>query len=183
MPKTAKSLYNKDVMNMHRMARSFFKKTMRRLAVSRRGAAAVEFALITPFLLAGLTGVANYGIAMYDKMELVSAARTGAQLAIYNGTNTTTTETAAIAAAVVAASNLSITTNDVTALESYNCDDGTSITDPSSDTCADGGSIQYYMTVTATETFIPMIIGKDAALLIFGRDSLTLSGSVRVRTK
>ena len=167
---------------MHRLARLVSKKMMHRLSSCRRGAAAVEFALIMPFLLAGLTGVADYGMAMYDKMELVSAARAGAQLAIYNGTNSTATQTNAIEAAVVAASNLSITTNDVDADESYNCDDGTTINDPSADTCADGGSIQYYMTVTATENFTPMILSQDATLLVFGR-ALTLSGSAKVRTQ
>ncbi len=154
-----------------------------RLAACRRGAAAVEFALIMPFLLAGLTGVANYGMAMYDKMELVSAARTGAQLAIYNGTNTTSTQTDAIKAAVVTSTNLSINTTDVTATESYNCDDGTSISDPSTETCDDKEPVQYYMTVAIPNyTFTSMIMSQDAMLLIFGRQ-LTLSGSVIVRTK
>ncbi len=182
MRKSPEMLYNETVMNMYGRTRRILRGMAARLTVCRRGAAAVEFALIAPVLLAGLTGVANYGIAMHDKMELVSAARSGAQLAIFNGTNTTSTQTDAIKTAVVAASNLSIATTDVTATETYNCDDNTSVS-ASTDTCADNEPVQYYMTVAIPNyTFNPMLLSQDAALLIFGR-TLTLSGSVTVRTK
>ena len=146
------------------------------LAASARGAAAVEFALLVPVILAGLTGVANYGLAMYEKMELVSAARAGAQMAIRDRTATTS-----IAQIVVDSTNLSITTSDVSTSETCWCAD-IDATFTCGTTCADGDPSQYFMTVTVTKTFTPVILGENAALLIFGK-SLTVSGSVKVRTQ
>ncbi|NQU59495.1 MAG: pilus assembly protein [Rhodospirillales bacterium] len=123
------------------------------IAFCRLGAAAVEFALLVPIIMFGLTGVADYGMGTFRRMELASAARSGSQYAIYNGTNTTAANITAIQDVVVASTNAGLTTADVAAVESYACDDGTSISDPSTDTCADSGSIQYYMTITITQTY------------------------------
>ena len=65
-----------------------------------------------PVIAALLTGIANYGLAMFDKMELIGAARAGVQYALLDASDTT-----AIANAVVDAANLSITTSDVTTTE------------------------------------------------------------------
>jgi len=143
------------------------------LRSSAPGAAAVEFALLVPVIMFGLLGVANYGLAVNEKMELTSAARAGAQLAIANGTNSTSTETDAIKAMVVASTEIAITTADVTTTESYACSDGTSVA-VSTDTCADNEPLQYYMTVTASDN--------DYTLLFLGT-TLALSNSVKVRTK
>ena len=145
------------------------------LASSASGAAAVEFALLLPVVLAGLTGVANYGLATYEKMELVSAARAGAQMAIRDRT-----DTSVIRQVTVDSTNLNITTSSVTATEVCECADGTTVTCGA--TCSDGSSNRYFMTVTVTKTFDPVVVGQDAVLLIFGK-SFTISGSVRVRTQ
>ncbi len=155
-------------MSIHPRLPSIIKRITARLASSRRGAAAVEFALMATVIAAMLTGIANYGMAQFDKMELESAARAGAQMALKDRTDTTAIENAA-----VNATNLSITTNDVSTSESYNCNDETTITNPSTDTCADGDPIQYYMTVTVSETFTLLILGTDIAL----------SESAKVRTQ
>ena len=155
-------------MSICRRVPSIVKRITVRLASSRRGAAPVEFALLATVIAAMLTGVANYGMAQFDKMELRSAARAGAQMAIRDRTATSTIKSVA-----VNSTDLSITTSDVTTSESYNCNDGTTITDPSTDTCADGGSIQYYMTVTVSETFTLLILGT----------TINLSESAKVRTQ
>ena len=144
-----------------------FRPLVRRLVGSRSGAAAVEFALIVPVVLAALTGIANYGLAMYNKMELVNAARAGAQLAILDRT-----DTSAIKDAVVASTNIGIATGDVTTDESYLCADGTPVS-TSSDTCADNDPLQYYMTVSASQTYTFLLLGT----------TINLSGSVKVRTQ
>lgn len=146
---------------------SFFRKKTTLLAASHRGAAAVEFALLVPVILAGLTGVANYGLAMQDKMELVSAARAGAQLAINDRS-----DTAAIKQAVVDSTELNITTADVTTLETCWCAD-TAATQTCGVSCADGEDEQFFMDITASETFTLLLLGT----------TLNLSGSVRVRTE
>jgi len=137
------------------------------LAASRRGAAAVEFAILMPIIFAGLTGVANYGLVIHEKMELVSAARAGAQQAIYDRTDTT-----AIKDVVVASTELSITTANVATSETCWCAD-TSATQTCGVTCDDGASEQYFMDITVSETYTLLILGT----------TLNLSGSVRVRTK
>lgn len=166
---------NETVINISRRTRSVFKALSARLAACRRGAAAVEFALIIPVLSVGVIGVANYGLVVFDKMEIVSTLRAGAQLAIFNRTNTTSTQTDAIKQAVVdsASTGLGLSPDEVTATESYLCDDGTSITDPSSQTCVDKEPVQYYMTVAITDKNFPLLIA----------GSIDLSGTVRVRTK
>jgi len=136
-------------------------------ACSERGAAAVEFALIIPVVLAALTGIANYGLAMYNKMELVGAARAGAQQAIIDRTDTT-----AIKNAVVNSSNVGITSADVTTTESYLCADGT-VVSLSTDTCVNNDPLQYFMTVTANQNFTLLLLGT----------TISLSGSVKVRTQ
>lgn len=133
---------------------------------SERGAAAVEFALIIPVILAALTGIANYGLAMYNKMELVSAARAGAQQAILDRTDTT-----AIKNAVVDSTNLGITTANVTTVESCMCSDGSTTT--CGVACVDGDPNHYYMTITANYTHTLLLLGT----------SINLSGSVKVRTE
>jgi Flp pilus assembly protein TadG len=51
-------------------------------ADAQRGAAAVEFALVLPVLLAVLMGVVEMGLALYDKAVLTHASREGARAGI-----------------------------------------------------------------------------------------------------
>ncbi|MBI3112980.1 MAG: pilus assembly protein [Rhodospirillales bacterium] len=168
LPGEAKAFYTRGMMAGGRAVGAIGRAMMRwPAACSERGAAAVEFALIIPVVLAGLTGIANYGLAMYNKMELVGAARAGAQQAILDRTDTT-----AIKNAVVNSTNLGITTADVTTTESYLCADGTVVT-LATDTCVNSDPLQYYMTVTANQNFTLLLLGT----------SISLSGSVKVRTQ
>ena len=168
---------NETVMNISRSTRSVFGALTARLAASRRGAAAVEFALLIPVIAAGIIGVANYGLVVFDKMEMLSALRAGAQLAVFNRTNSTSTETDAIKAAVVASAStdLGLSTAEVAATESCFCldvnDNSSSATCGSS--CSGGDPTQYYMTVSITNKNFPLLIA----------GSIDLSGLVKVRTK
>lgn len=132
---------------------------------SRRGATAVEFALMVPVLSALFIGLASYGLATTRKMELESAARAGAQYALLDATNTSN-----IQQAVVDSTNAGITTSDVSVVQSCKCADGTAIT--CGNTCTDGSSNQTYMTVTATENYSLLLIST----------TITLTGSAVVRT-
>ncbi len=154
-------------MSIHPRVPSIIKRTTARLASSRRGAAAVEFALMATVIAAMLTGIANYGMAQFDKMELRSAARAGAQMALKDRTDTT-----AIKNAAANATNLSITTSDVATSETCECADGTAL-GACGDACNDGGSNQYFMTVTVSETFTLLILGT----------TINLSESAKVRTQ
>jgi len=168
LPRKAKAFYTRGMM-AGGCAVGAICRAMTRwpAACSERGAAAVEFALIIPAILAALLGIVNYGLAMYDKMELVGAARAGAQQAIFDRTDTT-----AIKTAVVNSTNLGITTADVTTTESYLCADGTVVA-LATDTCVNSDPMQYYMTITANYTHTLLLLGT----------TMNLSGSVKVRTQ
>jgi len=133
---------------------------------STRAAAAVEFAIFIPIISAFLLGIVNYGLATFDKMELTSAARAGAQWALLDSSSTT-----AIKQAVVDSTNLSLTTSDVTTSTACECADGSSVTCGA--TCGDGSSNRYYLTISASV---------DHSLLLLGT-SITLTSSATVRTQ
>ncbi|HLT00965.1 MAG TPA: TadE/TadG family type IV pilus assembly protein, partial [Geminicoccaceae bacterium] len=50
-----------------------------------KGVAAVEFALVVPFLLVVLFGIIDFGFMLYDKAVLTNAAREGARAGIVLG--------------------------------------------------------------------------------------------------
>lgn len=133
----------------------------------KNGVAALEFAIIMTVVSAVFIGIADYGLAMFEKMELTSAARAGAQIALID-----TSDTAAIEAAVVAATNSSITTDDVTTSTTCECAT-TPHPDACGDTCEDGSANRYYFTVTATEDYSLMITGT----------TISLTGSATIRTR
>lgn len=119
------------------------KNGLRHFAAADGGVSAVEFAIITPVLLVIILGMVDSGRAIFNKMELVSAVRSGAQYALGDSS-----DTSAIGQAVVASTNLSITTGDVTVTEFCECDG-------SSMTCGGGcgGTSRKFMTVSASMTF------------------------------
>jgi Flp pilus assembly protein TadG len=131
-------------------------------ARSTRAAAAVEFAILVPVIAALLTGIANYGLAMFDKIELIGAARADVQYALLDASDTT-----AIANSVVDAANLSITTSDVTTTEFCEDDAGDSAT------CGDADATRAYMTVSVSDDFTLLILGT----------TITLTGTATVRTE
>lgn len=164
--------YNEGVMKSDGRMRRFLEKAISRLAASRRGAAAVEFALLAPVVVVFLIGLANYGMAQFQKMEMESAARAGAQMALKDRTATTTIENAAINA-----TNLTLVAGDITLTPSYACNDGTFVSVPT-DTCADNDPIQYFMTVRVDKDFV-YLFGFEDLIGTFA----ALSESVKVRTQ
>lgn len=86
---------------------------LRRLLDNTAGVAAIEFAILSPVLLAFLLGMFSFGVAMKDYLILTRAAGQGAlTFALSRGTATpyTTTQTAILAAApTLTPSNILIT--------------------------------------------------------------------------
>jgi len=72
---------------------------LRRVLGSRRGTAAVEFAIGAPVLLGGLVVMADLGLAMNAKMNLDQAVRAGAEFVMGDTTDTTQIETLVASAA------------------------------------------------------------------------------------
>ena len=162
-------------MNIYRRTRLILRKVTARLAASRRGAAAVEFAIIVPVLATAVIGIANYGLVTFDKMELVNAARAGAQLAIANGDNSSSADLTAIKTAVVASvsAGANLTTANVTTTPACQCTDESTITCGDVCTVVDAELSQYFMTVTVEHEFVLLLLPGD----------ITVTGRVKVRTK
>lgn len=113
---------------------------------NKRGVSTVEFALVAPMLIAAMVGVADFGLAVNEKMRLVSAARAGAQAGFSNSGNQ-----AAMQAAVLAASGLNASSVTVNSATICGCADGSTLVCTA--TCADGSNLRTYVTVTVTELY------------------------------
>lgn len=144
-------------------------KVNRRLKVLQgcnRGVSAVEFALITPVILMAMLGLFDYGMAMYNKIELTSAVRSGAQFAMLDASDIAT-----IQSVVSLATNLDPTTITVTPTPFCECANGTTIT--CGNACADGSSNRYFLTVSAVHAFTPLFLPT----------TLNVTASTTVRTQ
>jgi Flp pilus assembly protein TadG len=150
---------------LHRRRRPF---PVRRGLRSRRGIATVEFALIVPVLLVMLLGLIDFGMAMYEKMELTSAVRAGAHVAIADAYENDTT-------AIQAAVNNSTNISGISVATSCACGDSTSIACDAASTCADD---TYYITVTATKDFVPLFLAFPGI-----SNPITLTSTVTMRYK
>ena len=139
----------------------------------RRGAAAVEFALMMPVILLALAGVTDFGRLVFDKMELTSAVRSGAQFALAYRTDTT-----GIRQSVVDATNLGLSLSDVTATESCECADGSTVV--CGEVCGDASSNRYLMTITAQQSFSPLFV--PFSMIEYTVPSL-LSATTTIRTQ
>ena len=69
---------------------------------SDRGAAAVEFALVLPVLVALLLGIIEFGYAMYVQATIAGAAREGARALAINTSSTASAQSVAMQAALPA---------------------------------------------------------------------------------
>jgi Flp pilus assembly protein TadG len=60
---------------------------LHRLRTSTTGVAGVEMALVAPVLLICVLAVADFGMAVHERMQLASAVRVGAQVAMTDPTD------------------------------------------------------------------------------------------------
>ena len=128
------------------------KRFAARLARNRRGAAAVELALVAPMLVGIVLPMVDLGMGAFARMRVQNAAEAGAQYVLAHGYNST-----AITNAVQAATSLG---NTVSVAPATACHCVTSNTLGSAVTCgsacADGSTAGNYATITATVTFTPL---------------------------
>lgn len=116
--------------------------------LDRKGAAAVEFALLMPFILIMLIGLVDFGMGLWTQMQLESAARAGAQYALIDYA-----DTSGIQNAVTGSSNLTTAPTPL-ATTFCECSNGTSVS--CAGTCA-SGSVRIFVRVTATSSFTPLL--------------------------
>jgi hypothetical protein len=155
-------------------------RAARRLRRSRRGAAAVEFALLSPFILGMLVPIADLGAYIYDSMEVQMAAQAGGEYAARHGWDPTGIQNAILTAAP--SLNLQLVDNNFVApgnsdvlpapftpanVQFCGCASGTTITQtpPAPQacpnprpTCANGTTAGVYYTLGA-QTFYHTISG------------------------
>ena len=74
----------------------------------RRGQAMVEFALVIPIFMLVLSGILDFGFALFDRMTVINAAREGARAAVMVS-DTSTIGTVAPASAIAAATQAGLT--------------------------------------------------------------------------
>jgi Flp pilus assembly protein TadG len=131
---------------------------LERLRRSRNGTAALEFALCLPLLLMLTGGIADFGLLWDARGHLATAVNAGTEEALLAGTSATQT---GVQAVMTAASGLTGATYSATALGCYcSSTSGTTVTLSSATcgtTCSSGYTAGYYMTLTATYTYTPIM--------------------------
>jgi TadE-like protein len=138
-----------------------------RLVAARHGTAALEFAMIWPFLVGMLVPLADLGEYAYEKMQLQAAAQAGAEYASQQGFIPAAVENAITSASSLpAAANLTVLPSpfDVAHAEFCGCASGTgfSQTWPPGQcpnprpTCANGAIAGVYITVGASAQYTPI---------------------------
>jgi Flp pilus assembly protein TadG len=121
------------------------RKLFRALRGDKTGAAAVEFALIAPFLGGALVAMVDLGFGFYENMEVENAAQAGAQYAIVQGWNPS-----AVANAVTSASSLAAISATPAPTETCGCASGGTITATDcTSLCPNGAAPGTYVTVNA----------------------------------
>ncbi len=109
------------------------------------GNAAIEAALIAPVLAVMLVGIADFGMAVYRKMQVQHAAQAGAEYAMVHGF-----DSAAITSAVTGATAFTGVAATPAPAQSCGCASGTTVTAAAcGSTCAGGSAAGTYVTVSS----------------------------------
>ena len=124
----------------------------KRIAGARRGSAAIEFAFACPTVLLLFCGMADYGMALWDKSMLANAVAQGGYYAFLTGTSVSGTT---VQTMVQRASKLSGVSATVTGPACY-CITGSPLALSSATcgaTCADGTTVGNFVKIVATYTY------------------------------
>jgi Flp pilus assembly protein TadG len=137
---------------------------------ARHAVAAVEFALVSPLLLAIIGGLADFGLALADQGRLASAVAQGAQYAYLNPTTVTASaiQTIVVANASLSgmtASNVSVTgpiflcvtSGPPPALASTTGTPPVPVTVTT--TCSDGTNAGSYVEISASYVYTALVPG------------------------
>lgn len=136
----------------------------RRFRPGRAGVAALEFALVTPFLLAILAGLADFPLAFWYRMAVISAVEGGANYAFAVEQNASGTHGSLspgdVRNAVLAAGGLP-DMNVTVGSASTNCIQSGPVSSliavPVDGTCADGTMPGTYMTIAASYRYASLM--------------------------
>jgi hypothetical protein len=114
----------------------------------------MEFGIVFPIFITLMLGVGQYGMAIFQVMEVGYAAQVGANYALTNGF-----DTAKIQTAVTSATALSSVTAPAPT-QACGCASTTGVTAAICGTpCDGGGTAGTYVTVNASATYSPVLPG------------------------
>jgi Flp pilus assembly protein TadG len=130
----------------------------------RRAVAAVEFAIIAPFLALVLAAATDYGLREWSRSCLVNAVAQGAYYAFLTGPTVNVGNVQTLVEKASSRSGININTTTATAVGCY-CPSGTpaslgapvSTVLPCTYTCSDTTNAGTYLSITATYTLISLI--------------------------
>lgn len=109
------------------------------------GVAALEFALVAPFLCTFILGVVDLGLGFDAQMAVTQAAQAGSYYGLINGF-----DTSAIQSVVANSTGTSGITSSPSPTQSCGCPTGTTVTTaPCNSTCSNGQAPGTYITVSA----------------------------------
>jgi len=117
------------------------------LARCRKGASAIELALLSPLFLLLLVGVFDFGMAIIGKMQLNNAATAGAQYAILDDRDADGLQQAVVSATSLGG-DFSVATARV-----CECLDGRVVTCSNPDSCGIGVRRRQFIEVAVTRLF------------------------------
>jgi Flp pilus assembly protein TadG len=137
------------------------------------GNPAIELALLATPIVLMMIGVADYGTAIYRKMQVQHAVQAGAEYAIKGGFNAS-----GISNAVTAATSYTGVSATPAPAQSCGCASGTTITSATcGSTCPGGAVAGSFVTISAQATYTTLIPYPHIA------NSFTLSSSATVRVQ
>jgi len=126
---------------------------LHKLARHTAANAAIEMALLAPTLVFMVIAMADYGLAIHNRMQVQHAAQAGADYAMRNGF-----DSAAIANAVTSATGVAGITATPAPVETCGCPSGTSITPATcGSSCAGGFTAGTYVNVSAQATYTTIV--------------------------
>src|SRR5579859_4698490 len=130
-----------------------FIRGLKAVSANRGGVSTVEFALATPFLIAVLTVLVDFGMGFYEKMQVGIAAQAGTQYALVHGWDSQAIQNAVTNATTVA--GLAATP---APSKSCGCPSGSTVTAADcSAGCPNGLSPGTYITVNAQALYTPLM--------------------------
>jgi Flp pilus assembly protein TadG len=127
---------------------------IRRFLRCTKGSAALELGIVFPMFVVLIVGVANYGLAIFQIMEVQYAAQVGADYAQTNGFSAANIQTAVTSATAFTAVTAPTPT------QACGCASVTGITTATcGSTCTGGASAGTYVTVQASAPYSPVLPG------------------------
>ena len=165
-----------------RIARAFKRRDFRKLSHNEHGGVALEMALIAPFLIAMLMGAFEFGRAFTEAQRYASAARAGAQLALWQFAQANTVVINDVVAAAREDAEDDDASLDVNAELNCWCPANPDVS-VACDTVCDGGSLaRAYITVTVAGE-IDLIAARPLILYPGVSDPLSLSETAEIRLR